>query len=115
MGEGAEAQAAGSWADQEGTDEAQHSAAEPQRGGVCLACVEHLRTACAREDLLTAEKSLEALRFIVCGFSGAESAKENLEDREELHRSIMQDSEHLYEITRLYQGDRDKIRNTRSD
>ena len=82
----------------------------PREEAYAFACVEHLRTACAREDLLTAEKSLEALRFIVCGFSGAESAKENLEDREELHRSIMQDSEHLYEITRLYQGDRDKIR-----
>ena len=82
----------------------------PREEAYAFACVEHLRTACAREDLQTAEKSLEALQFIVCGFSGAESAKENLEDREELHRSIMQDSEHLYEITRLYQGDRDKIR-----
>ena len=42
----------------------------PREEAYAFACVEHLRTACAREDLQTAEKSLEALRFIVCGFSG---------------------------------------------
>ncbi len=72
-------------------------------------CVEHMSLACAREDRLTMEKSLEALNYAVCGRFSAEQPEKGQNARQELYRSILQVSEKLYDVTRLYEEDGRKI------
>ncbi len=72
-------------------------------------CVEHMSLACSRKDRLTMEKSLEALYYGVCGRFSAQQQEKGENAREELYRSIIKVSEKLYEVTRLYEEDGQKI------
>ncbi len=72
-------------------------------------CVEHMSLACSRKDRLTMEKSLEALRYGVCDRFSASWPREGENARQELYRSIIQVSEKLYDVTRLYEEDGQKI------
>ncbi len=65
--------------------------------------------ACAREDLLTMEKAVEALNYGICGRFTSQQPEDGESARRELYRSIIKVSEKLYEITGFYEDDSRKI------